>query len=126
MKPPLSKKQYAKVIFPICLCTIFLISCGKDDIDMFDCTGFEPTYTAEIKPILDGSCALSGCHDATSAEDGIILSTYASASAESKNDRFLGCIQHKRGYTSMPEEAAKLSAEKNELLPCWVQSGSKE
>lgn len=93
---------------------------------MYDCAGFEPTYSVEIKPILDGSCAISGCHDATSAQNGIILSSYATAAAESLNERFLGSIQHKRGFKSMPEEAARLSDENIELITCWVQSGSLE
>jgi len=93
---------------------------------MFDCNGFEPTYTTDIKPILDGSCAISGCHDVSSAENGIILSSYAASAAESKNERFLGSIQHKRGFNAMPQEAAKLSDENIQLLSCWVQSGSPE
>ncbi len=115
-----------KVIFTICLIAILLISCGKGNLDMFDCAGFVPTYSAEIKPILDGSCAISGCHNAISAQGGINLSNYATAAIESKNDRFLGTIQHKKGYSQMPEDSPKLSNDKIELLTCWVQSGSPE
>ncbi len=93
---------------------------------MAKCSAIEPTYTVDIKPILDNSCALSGCHDMASAEKGIVLSTYALAAGESKNDRFLGSIQHKRGYKMMPEEAPQLSNDKVQLLTCWVQSGSPE
>ncbi len=93
---------------------------------MFECIGFEPTYTADIKPILDGSCAISGCHNASSAQNGIVLSAYASAAAESLNDRFLGSIQHKKGYIAMPKDAAQLSQSDIELLTCWVQNGSPE
>jgi hypothetical protein len=116
----------AKVVFPFFFAVIALMSCGKEAIDIFDCSGATPTYTGEIKPVLDASCGLSGCHDAASAEGGIILTDYPSAAAISRNDSFLGSIQHKRGYRQMPEDAAKLSPESIQLLTCWVQGGSPE
>ena len=91
---------------------------------MFDCAGLTPTYTADIKPILDNSCAKSGCHDAATAEHGVNLSTYASASSVSQETRFLGVIQHKKGYPKMPDDGPKLPASQVELLTCWVQAGS--
>lgn len=91
---------------------------------MFDCTGLIPTYTADIKPILDASCAKSGCHDAATAQEGVNLSTFASASAVSQEARFLGVIQHKNGYPKMPDDGQQLPASQVELLTCWVQAGS--
>lgn len=93
---------------------------------MVDCTGLSPTYTTDIKAILDSSCAKSGCHDAASKQNGINLSAYGPASSESHNDRFLGSIQHKKGYKAMPESAGKLSKDNIDLLTCWVQNGSPE
>jgi hypothetical protein len=119
-------RHLTKVVFPILFAAIVLISCGKDQIDMFDCVGFQPTYTADVKPILDNTCGKSGCHNAASAMAGIVLTNYASASSASKSDRFLGSIQHKRGFEPMPEDAPKLSNDLVEMLTCWVQGGSPE
>ena len=33
-------------------------------------------FNTEILPILNGSCAFSGCHDASTASDGVILDNY--------------------------------------------------
>lgn len=33
-------------------------------------------FVQEVLPIIQGSCAISGCHDAASAEDGVILNNY--------------------------------------------------
>ncbi|MBK9982457.1 MAG: hypothetical protein IPP15_08535 [Saprospiraceae bacterium] len=99
-------------------------SCGKDTITMFDCTGISPSYAVDIKPILNASCALSGCHDAYSPNAGYDFSSYNSASSGSQSGRFLGAIQQKRGYLAMPNGLPKLSDNNIKLLTCWVQNGS--
>ncbi len=93
---------------------------------MVDCTGLTPTYTASVKLILDTSCAVVGCHDAITSQNGINLSTYASAKAISSENRFLGAIQHKSGFEPMPFGGAKLPEATIEILTCWVQNGSPE
>ncbi len=104
-----------------------LLACNKDETpDTVDCTGITPTYTSDIKAILDVSCAKSGCHDVETHENGYDLSTYATAKPVSQNDRFLGAIQHKSGFTPMPENSGKLSQENIDLITCWVQNGSPE
>lgn len=103
-----------------------LSSCGKDAITMFDCTGISPTYSIDIKPILNASCALSGCHDAFSPNAGFDFSTYNSASSGSQSGRFLGAIQQKRGFLAMPNGLPKLGDDKIKLLTCWVENGSPE
>ncbi|HZV43970.1 MAG TPA: hypothetical protein VFF90_05810 [Saprospiraceae bacterium] len=104
----------------------FLAACSKDPDPVIDCTGLTPTYNADIKPILDASCALSGCHDAITHQNGYDFSSYGPASEASKNGRFLGAIQHKSGYTAMPYNMAKLSNDHVQQLTCWVETGSPE
>ena len=101
-----------------------LIACKKDAVDTVDCAGITPTYTPDIKLILDSNCALSGCHDAITQENGKNLSTYAGALAVSQGGDFLGAIQHKSGFVPMPYQSPKLPDSQIELLTCWVQNGS--
>ena len=105
---------------------VLLVSCQKDPDPTVDCTGLIPTYSADIKAILDASCALSECHSAGSQQAGINLSTYGGASSISSRDRFLGAVRHKKGFTPMPQNGPQLSAEKINLLACWVENGSPE
>lgn len=105
---------------------ILLISCEKDEDPVDNCTGLTPTYTADIKAILDTSCALSGCHDAGTQQAGIDLSNYTDAKIVSSEERFLGAINHKNGFMPMPQNSAKLSSDKINLITCWVQNGSPE
>ncbi len=119
----LAKSVFSVLFLTLALC---LSSCGKDTVTMFDCSGITPTYTTDIKPILNASCALSGCHDAFSPNAGYDFSSYNSSSSGSQSGRFLGAIQQKRGYLAMPNGLPKLSDDKIKLLTCWVQNGSPE
>jgi len=103
---------------------LVLASCGKEDVDTEDCAGTAPTYTSDIKPILDASCAKSGCHDPITKQNGYDFSTYATAEPISQMDVFLGAVQHKDGYAPMPHDGPKLSSDKIKQLTCWVQNGS--
>jgi hypothetical protein len=92
----------------------------------FDCTGSTPTYTNNVKAILNTNCATSGCHNSTSKAKGIDLSTYATAKSESNNSRFLGSIQHSSGYDAMPQGGSKLNDSLIKVIYCWTQNGSPE
>ena len=105
---------------------MYIAACGDNSGNMFDCSGPTPTYTADIKPILDVSCAKSGCHDAITSQNGVNLSTYASASAISQQEIFLGVIQHKEGFPQMPFDGPKLPDAQIELLTCWAENGAPE
>lgn len=111
----------------IALATWGLLSaCGKEEIQTFDCTGLMPTYTGNIKSIIDANCATSGCHNATTRANGIDLSTYTQVVSESNQDRFLGAIQQVSGYDPMPRGRAKLSDANIQLISCWVENGQPE
>ncbi|MBK8556873.1 MAG: hypothetical protein IPL65_14345 [Lewinellaceae bacterium] len=109
---------------PFVLFVFFLGSCSKDTVTTYDCTGSTPTYSTDVKAIMNVSCAKSGCHSAGSRAAGIDLSTYDKVKAESKNNRFLGTIEHQVGYNPMPQAAAKLDETKQQLLYCWIQNGA--
>ena len=103
-----------------------MMSCKKEKVTTYDCTGLTPTYTAEIKGIMDSQCATSGCHNASSKKAGIDLSTYAKVKSESAKDKFIGSMQHKSGYTAMPEGASKLDDATIQKISCWVSNGTPE
>ena len=122
----LSSDRCLKALISTLFCSVVLISCQKDPISTVDCTGVTPTYSVDIKSILDINCATSGCHNSGSKQAGIDLSTYSGAKNASLQDRFLGAIQHKKGYSPMPQNSAKLSGDKIDLITCWVQNGAVE
>ncbi len=103
---------------------VFVAGCKKDSITTYDCSGVTPTYTANIKPILDANCATIGCHNASANSSGFNLSSYSGAKSASGNSSFLGSIQYKSGYKQMPQGAGKLSDADIKLISCWVQNGT--
>jgi hypothetical protein len=115
-----------KLLFPAVLLVSLMVSCKDSTPDTVDCAGLTPTYTSDIKAILDASCAKSGCHNANDLANNYDFSQYATAAPISQGDRFLGAIQHKGGFSAMPQGQAKLSQDKIDLLTCWVQNGSPE
>lgn len=106
------------------LALLIVFGCKKEEVQVFDCTGLTPTYTSDIKAILDANCNTSGCHDVNTVAGNIDLSTYANAKTESEKERFLGSIQHKSGYRAMPDNEPKLSDALIQKISCWVQNGS--
>ena len=116
------------------IATILIIatitSCDDDETDTTDyagqatCTGAVPTYTADIAVILNNNCALSSCHNASSARDGINLSDYSNASSQFKNNKKnLIAVHHGSGVDAMPRNASKLSDATINKLGCWVKNG---
>jgi hypothetical protein len=105
---------------------VLISSCKKEAITEYDCSNHTPTYTADVKPILDGNCMGSGCHSSSRKAAGYDLSNYNGALNASGKDAFLGAIQHKTGYKKMPRFDSKLSEENIKTISCWVQNGAPE
>lgn len=104
-----------------------LVGCSKEATPIqYDCTGLTPTYTANVKSILDTHCAYAGCHGGSNPQKGIDLSTYTKAKDESLNGSVVGSIQHLKGYDPMPDGSAKLDEATIKLVSCWVQNGAPE
>jgi mono/diheme cytochrome c family protein len=111
----------------ISLAMIFLLAqCQKEEIDIVACSGTTPTYTQEIKAIMDLNCAISGCHNASSKKSGYDLSSYNGTKAAAAKTAFLGSIQHKSGYSDMPKGKSQLSSADLEKIACWVQNNTPE
>ena len=114
-----------KVVFSGLLFSLFLFNaCQKDANSVaYDCTGLTPTYTNDIKSIMDGSCAMAGCHSAAAKAGGYDLSSYSAVSAAGSNNAFMGSMEHQSGYDAMPQGASKLSTTNLQKIYCWIQSG---
>ena len=126
MSKPTSALLFSSAYIAIFFICVSLTSCGNGDDDMFECDGITPTYNTNVKPILDASCAKSGCHDAITVQNGVNFSTYATASIVSQQERFLGVIHHRNGFPEMPFDGPKLPNDQLQILSCWVQNGSPE
>lgn len=111
------------IIFAIIMLAAFY-SCKH--VVKYDCTGSAPTYSENVRPLLDAACAISGCHAGNDPEGGINLSNYTDAAAAAKKKSFMGSIQHKPFYHKMPKDADRLPDAQIHILFCWIENGSPE
>lgn len=93
-------------------------------------------FAQDVLPVLQSSCAYSGCHDATTAEEGIVLDSYASMMNSSESDLVVaGQPQNSELYEVLvednpdklmppPGEGGPLSQAQIDLIWTWLEQGA--
>ncbi len=95
------------------------------------CSADTVYFQNDILPLLNSTCAISGCHDAATGREGVVLTDYAAVMktgginvqnpAESKIYRALG----KGGEDRMPPPPASAwTAEQQNALLTWIGQGA--
>ena len=109
-------------------------ACTSDQLPepmMSDCGTEVPTYTNDIKPIIDASCAYSGCHlDSAPGQ----YDSYAGLLANLESNKFRQRVIIERADPSagMPPNYAPddrpqdLTEEELTLIECWLDAGFPE
>lgn len=124
------------LFFVVGVLTIYAygIACSKSDdddggktnaeyISATDCTGTSPTYTADIKPILDAKCASSGCHGGSAPAHGLNLSTYELTKRDFNVHALICSIKQDSGCDAMPQGGSKLGDGDIKKIICWAKNG---
>lgn len=106
------------------ICTGLIFSkCSKDKNTnnnnfSVDCsTVTNKAFAANVSPLIQSRCAISGCHAAGSGNGPGALTTYAQISAASSR------IRTAVANGTMPQGSSLSTAEKNSIV-CWIDSGS--
>ena len=116
-----------KLALLACFVVLFITSCDKDDDPMTTtCESTDMTYTANIKSLLDTTCATSGCHDANAVTSIGALDTYENAVAFVSFGRILGAINHNDGFSAMPKGGNKVDDCTIDQITNWVNNGTPE
>ncbi|MBC7885708.1 MAG: hypothetical protein H7X99_09550 [Saprospiraceae bacterium] len=129
--------------------TTALIACNDEVCDTTFITIFPPLpvdtetgipckvdviyFEKDVLPILSASCAYSGCHNAVSRKDGIILDTYANVMNTGKVKP--GNLKGSKLYEAItetdsddimpPKPAVKLSNAQIDIVAKWILQGAK-
>ncbi|MDI9320396.1 MAG: hypothetical protein QM530_07985 [Phycisphaerales bacterium] len=102
------------------------MSCYKDNKEAMypsgTCDTNSITWRNNIKPIVDNSCAISGCHDASTAAGGYALNTYSGVKKMADNNQFIAVIE----LGSMPKNATHLDACTINKVRRWINTGALE
>jgi len=101
--------------------TIIIAACSSDDNSAedtsIDCSGVTLNYTSDAAPVIQASCAKSGCHASGSSNGPGALVNYAQVYA-ARSEIFTAVSSG-----SMPKDSRLSSNEKNIIL-CWIQNGA--
>lgn len=110
-------------ILSLCLCSamIFLNACGSDD-EAPDPDCGDPSYSADIVPILESTCALSSCH-VTDFDFGD-YNEYDDVKAQADNGSLVSEISSKNMPPSNTTGPSELTDAEIALIECWVEKGA--
>lgn len=98
----------------------YFSSCKTKKIAKTACN-YSPTYTADIKPIMDANCM--PCHSAEKHKHNFDVSSYEATKESAKAKNFIPSLKHEAGVEPMPMKKDKLSDETIEKISCWIQNG---
>ncbi|AOW11444.1 hypothetical protein EM308_15590 [Flavobacterium gilvum] len=81
-----------------------------------------PTYTANIKSIIDGNCVT--CHNPSGENPNVLLQTYAQVSAKAADIKIR--IEKPAGDPLVMPKGGKLSQANIDLINKWITNGMPE
>lgn len=111
-----------KIIGLSCVVIIIAIACSKSKDDSggggtVDCGTITTTFSANVSPLMQSSCAKSNCHAAGSSNGVGPLTTYAQIFAAKAQ------IRTAVASGSMPRDATFTAAQKA-IITCWIDAGA--
>ncbi|MCB0705509.1 MAG: hypothetical protein KDC34_09380 [Saprospiraceae bacterium] len=89
------------------------------------------SFQYEILPLINSSCALSGCHNAASHREGVVLDSYQNIMKQVKPNNANGSKLYKSlldsGEDKMPPYPyASFTSEQINLIKDWINQGAQE
>jgi hypothetical protein len=111
------------VIALFCLIMVTYISCSKSGGSggggtTVDCnTVTNKAFAADVSPIIQTSCAISGCHAAGSTNSGGPFTNYNEVFNKRSN------IRTAVSSGAMPQSGSLSSGQKNSII-CWIDNGA--
>lgn len=125
----------------VMLFSLFFLSCENDEIEVESNQQADNTATTcdssmiffknDILPIFTSNCAFSGCHDAGTATNGVVLTSFENIiqsdvirKGEPENSELFDRITETDPADRMPLGAAPLPAQLIEDIRQWILSGA--
>lgn len=115
-----------KVILTLLPCIIVLAGCYYDkeeDLYRTTCITTDVRYSNIVKPIIDASCNVAGCHNSTAA-GGYNFTNFPELQRSALNGDLVGSIMHASGYSAMPQGREKLPDCQINQIKMWVDAGA--
>ncbi len=106
--------KMAKILVASIAVVLLMESCKKDKVQNVQCDGSNPTYTGQIRAIINANCTSSNCHPG--------FTTYAGLEGALQNGSFEREVLTNQ---TMPRNGS-LSASELSKIRCWVDNGFPE
>ncbi len=95
-----------------------------------NCSADTVYFQQSVLPLITSNCAMSGCHDAISKKDGVILTDYTNIIREVKvsnptSSDLYKCLNETGEDRMPPAPAAEFSLTQKALVLKWIQQGAK-
>ena len=88
-------------------------------------------FQQDVLPLIVSSCAMSGCHDAASAQEGVVLTSYATImntgnvkAGQPNNSELYEVLVETDPDKIMPPPPASMTAAQIQLIKTWIQQGA--
>jgi hypothetical protein len=113
------KIKFQKIVLVQLALICILFACKKKGVDFVpDCSGAPKSFTTDVSPIIQASCAVnSGCHGAGSRNGVGELLTFT------KIFNVRSDIRSEVASGEMPLNGSLTNTEKNAIL-CWIDGGA--
>ena len=83
-----------------------------------DCNNISAKFGADIAPLIQTKCAISGCHNAAGAQGGQVFESYNQVKAAAGRIRQRAVVEK-----TMPKNGS-LTALEIGKLKCWIDAGA--
>jgi hypothetical protein len=100
-------------------------------IQIDNCSPDTVYFQNEVLPLLQSSCGVSGCHDAASAEHGVIMTDYVNITQTGHvkagnpgGSKLYRVIKRTGGEKMPPSSQPALSSEQKDLIYKWIEQGA--
>jgi len=106
--------------------SLLIVACKKDQAPIINpipegaCVD-TVSFAQTIQPLIEQSCATTGCHDANTSQSGLNYSGHFNISLFS--DPMIGSIRHDQGFAPMPFAAPKFADSLIQKIECWIAQG---
>lgn len=80
------------------------------------------SYVQQVSPLLLAKCG--SCHSAGNPSGGIAMGTYSLDKAIALNGKLMGSIEHKPGFTPMPQGLPRLTTCEVAKIRKWIDNGT--
>lgn len=87
-----------------------------------NCNTASVSYSSTILPIISNNCY--SCHSNAARQGNVILEGYAALKVMVDNGKLEGAINHRSGFSPMPQGATKLIDCQLNQISSWINAGA--